>query len=125
MYREAAEKRHFPGVAFGIVVDGKLVYSGGMGFTNVAKKIPATPKSLFRIASMSKSITSMAILKLRDEGKLRLDDPAETYIPELKNHKYLTADAPKITVRNLLTHSAGFPEDNPGATVNWPIRMPI
>ncbi len=113
MYRERAEKYHYPGLAFGIVLDGKLVYSGGMGYTNVAKKTPATTKSLFRIASMSKSITAMAILKLRDEGKLRLDDPAETYIPELKSHKYLTADAPRITVRNLLTHSAGFPEDNP------------
>ena len=113
LYRDAAEKRHLPGVAFGIVVDGKLVYSNGIGYINVEKKIPATTKSLFRIASMSKSITAMAILKLRDEGKLRLGDPAETYIPELKNHKYLTADAPKITVRNLLTHSAGFPEDNP------------
>ena len=62
---------------------------------------------------MTKSLTAMAILKLRDEGKLRLDDPAENYIPELKAHKYLTADAPRITVRNLMTHSAGFPEDNP------------
>ena len=113
MYRDRAEKYYYPGTAFGIVVDGKLVYSGGFGYTDVAKKIPATPKSLFRIASMSKSITSMAILKLRDAGKLRLDDPAELYIPELKAHKYLTADAPKITVRNLMTHSAGFPEDNP------------
>lgn len=113
IYKDAAEKRHFPGVAFGVVLDGKLVYSGGIGYTDVAKKIPATPKSLFRIASMTKSFTTMAILKLRDEGKLRLDDPAENYIPELKNHKYLTADSPKITVRNLMTHSAGFPEDNP------------
>ncbi len=113
LYRDIAEKRHMPGLAFGIVVDGKLVYSGGTGYTNVAKKTPATPKSLFRIASMTKSLTAMAILKLRDEGKLRLDDPAETYIPELKTHKYLTADAPRITVRNLMTHSAGFPEDNP------------
>ncbi|GAB4017469.1 serine hydrolase domain-containing protein [Spirosoma koreense] len=113
LYRERMEKAHYPGVAFGIMLDGKLVYSGGLGYTDVAKKIPATSKSLFRIASMTKSLTSMAILKLRDEGKLRLDDPAENYIPELKNHKYLTADAPRITVRNLMTHSAGFPEDNP------------
>ncbi|WP_020607265.1 serine hydrolase domain-containing protein [Spirosoma spitsbergense] len=113
LYRERAEKYHYPGTAFGIVVDGKLVYSGGFGYTDVAKKTPATAKSLFRIASMSKSITAMAILKLRDAGKLRLNDPAETYIPELKSHKYLAADAPRITVRNLMTHSAGFPEDNP------------
>jgi CubicO group peptidase (beta-lactamase class C family) len=113
IFKDAAEKRHLPGLAFGIVLDGKLVYSGGVGYTDVTKKLPATPKSLFRIASMTKSFTTMAIIKLRDEGKLRLDDPAEQYIPELKSHKYLTADSPRITVRNLMTHSAGFPEDNP------------
>jgi CubicO group peptidase (beta-lactamase class C family) len=55
----------------------------------------------------------MAILKLRDEGNLSLDDPAERYVPELKNLRYPTSDSPRITVRHLLTHGAGFPEDNP------------
>ena len=113
IYREYAEKNHFPGLTFGLVVDGKLVHSGGVGYTDVAKKTPATPKSVFRIASMSKSVTALAILKLRDEGKLRLDDPVAQYIPEAAKLTYLTADAPRITVRNLMTHSAGFPEDNP------------
>jgi CubicO group peptidase (beta-lactamase class C family) len=112
IYREYAEKNHFPGYAFGIVLDGKLVYSGGGGYTDINKKIPATAKSMFRIASMSKSFTAMAILKLRDEGKLKLDDPVYIYIPEMKGQK-LTSDAPEITIKNLLTHSAGFPEDNP------------
>jgi CubicO group peptidase (beta-lactamase class C family) len=69
--------------------------------------------SLFRIASMSKSFAAMAILKFVMKGKLNLDDPAYFYIPELKNVKYPTADAPHITVRHLMTHGAGFPEDNP------------
>ncbi|MES2006013.1 MAG: serine hydrolase domain-containing protein [Bacteroidota bacterium] len=112
IYKEYAEKNHFPGYAFGIMLDGKLVYSGSGGYTDIAKKIPATTQSMFRIASMSKSFTAMAILKLRDEGKLKLDDPVYLYIPEMKGQK-LTTDAPEITVRNLLTHSAGFPEDNP------------
>jgi CubicO group peptidase (beta-lactamase class C family) len=68
---------------------------------------------VFRIASMTKSFTALSILKLRDEGKLSLDDPAERYLPELKALKYPTTDSPKITVRHLLSHSAGFPEDNP------------
>jgi CubicO group peptidase (beta-lactamase class C family) len=51
-------------------------------------------------------------LQLRDAGKLRLDDAAYLYIPELKNLTYLTTDAASITIRNLLTHAAGFPEDN-------------
>lgn len=112
LYKDYAEKNHIPGYSFGIVLDGKLVYSGAGGYIDVPNKIPATTKSMFRIASMSKSFTAMAILKLRDENKLKLDDPIKTYIPEMKGQQ-LTADAPLITVRNLLTHSAGFPEDNP------------
>ncbi len=118
IYRDYAAKNHFPGLTYGVVVDGKLVFSGGVGYTDVAKKIPATPASVFRIASMSKSITALAILKLRDENKptaspLRLDNPVATYLPEAKNVPYLTADAPTLTIRHLMTHSAGFPEDNP------------
>jgi CubicO group peptidase (beta-lactamase class C family) len=112
IYREYAEKNHFPGYAFGIMLDGKLVYEGSGGYTDINKKTPATTTSMFRIASMSKSFTAMAILKLRDEGKLKLDDPVYLYIPEMKGQK-LTSDAPEITIRHLLTHSAGFPEDNP------------
>ena len=112
IYKEYADKNHFPGFAFGIVLDGKLVFSGSGGYTDIDKKTPASANSMFRIASMSKSFTAMAILKLRDEGKLKLDDPVYLYIPEMKGQK-LTTDAPEITVRNLLTHSAGFPEDNP------------
>lgn len=62
---------------------------------------------------MTKSFTAMAIVKLRDEGKLKLDDPVYLYIPEMKEQKYLTTDASVITIRHLLTHGAGFPEDNP------------
>lgn len=108
-----AEQNHFPALVYGIVVDGKLVHTGNMGYTDIQTKTPATTKSAFRIASMTKSLTAMAILKLRDEGKLKLDDPAELYIPEMKNTHYLTSDAALITIRHLLTHAAGFPEDNP------------
>ncbi len=122
IYREYSEKNHFPGYSFGIMLDGKLVYSGSGGYTDLDKKIPATTRSMFRIASMSKSFTAMAILKLRDEGKLKLDDPVSNYIPEMKGQQ-LTTDAPAITIRNLLTHSAGFPEDNPlGRQGNWQIQ---
>lgn len=113
MFKEHAAKNHFPGVAFGIVVNGKLAFSATDGYTDIDKKIPVTTSSLFRIASMSKSFTAMAILKLRDDGKLKLDDPAYLYVPELKDQKYPTADSTHITIRHLLTHGAGFPEDNP------------
>lgn len=113
LYKDYAEKNHFPALVYGIVVDGKLVHTGNTGYTDLEKKTPATANSDFRIASMTKSFTAMAILKLRDEGKLQLDDPASKYIPEMKGLKYLTSDASEITIRNLLSHAAGFPEDNP------------
>ncbi|QRR00349.1 serine hydrolase domain-containing protein [Dyadobacter sandarakinus] len=113
MYRDYAAQQHLPAVAYGIVLDGKLLLSGATGYSEIAGSVKAGTKSLFRIASMSKSVTAMGILALRNEGKLRLDDPAYLYIPELKNMPLLTSDAPAITVRHLLTHAAGFPEDNP------------
>ena len=62
---------------------------------------------------MTKSFTAMAILKLRDEGKLSLSDPVANYIAEMANLEYLTSDAPAIDIENLLTMTPGFPEDNP------------
>ena len=113
MFRDHAERQHLPGLTWGVVLDGKLVYTGSAGLANLDAGVPADDRSLFRIASMSKSFTALAILQLRDAGKLSLDDPAAKYIPEMKDLQYLTADAPVITIRHLLTHSAGFPEDNP------------
>ena len=113
MFRVYAERQHLPGFAYGVVVDGNLVYSNGFGLANLDEQIPADPRSLFRIASMSKSFTALAILQLRDAGKLSLDDPVSKYLPEVGTLTQLTTDAPEITIRHLLTHSAGFPEDNP------------
>lgn len=114
MYRKHAEKNNYPGYAYGILLNGQLIYSGSGGFIDLDKKIQATPQSMFRIASMTKSFTAMAVLKLRDEGKLRLDDPVNLYIPEIQA-PHLTKDAPAITIRDLLMHSAGFPTDDPWA----------
>jgi len=105
--------RHAPGLVYGVVVDGKLAYVRSLGVQDTASKAPVTADTVFRIASMSKNFTALAALKLRDEGKLRFDAPAETVIPELAGLKYPTTDSPKITVRDLLTHSAGFVTDDP------------
>ena len=102
-----------PGFAYGVVVDGDLVYADGFGIANLERQIEADTRTLFRIASMSKSFTAMAILQLRDADKLGLDDPVSRYLPEAKSLTLLTTDAPEITIRHLMTHSAGFPEDNP------------
>jgi CubicO group peptidase (beta-lactamase class C family)/beta-lactamase class A len=113
LYKAYAEKNHWPGMVYGIVAGGRLVYTGQAGYSDLGKKTLAGPATDFRIASMTKSFVSVAILQLRDAGKLRLDDQAYLYIPELKDQRGAAGDAPAITIRHLLTHSAGFPEDNP------------
>jgi CubicO group peptidase (beta-lactamase class C family) len=113
LYKDYAARNHYPGMVYGIVAGGRLIYTGGSGDADVLKRIPATAQTDFRIASMTKSFISVGILQLRDAGKIRLDDPASRYLPELAGQKGPASDAPAITIRELLTHSAGFPEDNP------------
>ena len=109
---QAARTRR-PGSALGVVVDGELVHVATAGVQDLESKRPVTADSVFRIASMTKSFTAVAILKLRDEGKLSLDDLVERHVPELAALAYPTSDSPRITIRHLLTHAEGFPEDNP------------
>ena len=108
-----ADRAKVPGIAYGVIVDGKVIHIGVAGVRNTATREPVDTNTVFRIASMTKSFTALSILKLRDDGKLSLDDPAERYVPELAQLHYPTTDSPRITIRLLLSHSAGFPEDNP------------
>ncbi len=115
LYRDYAEQHQLPGLAYGIVCDGSLIFAGGVGIQNVETQTPVSPDSVFRIASMSKSFTAMALLKLRDAGKLYLDEAVATYVPELGDLVYPTRNSAPITVRNLLTMSSGLPQDDPWA----------
>lgn len=112
-FQEYQEQNQIPGLAWGIVIDNELAYSEALGLRDVQAQAPVTHDTVFRIASMSKSFVAMAILRLRDEKKLRLDDPVAKYIPELKRLAYPTTDSPVLTLRHFLTMSPGFPEDNP------------
>ena len=104
---------HAPGLVYGIVANGRLVHVKGFGVQDLVHSRPVTPDSLFHIASMTKAFTALSILKLREEGRLSLDDPAERYLPEMRGWTHPTADSPRIRIRDLLTHSAGFVDDNP------------
>ncbi len=101
-----------PAIAYGIVVGGALVHSAGFG-ARVLGAGPPDAHTVFRIASMSKSFTASAILLLRDAGALALDDPAAQYVPELAGWTGGSAGAVPVTIRQLLTMTAGFPTDDP------------
>lgn len=113
LFRKYAAENNIPGLAYGVVVGDQLVIANGFGVASLSSQTPVTTQTLFRIASMSKSFTALAILRLRDEGKLQLTDPVENYLPAFSKLRYPTADSPRITIEHLMTMSAGFPEDNP------------
>ena len=104
---------HVPGLAFGLVRDGQLASFEAVGVQDLVSARPVTADSLFRIASMTKVFTALTVLKLRDEGLLALDALAEDHVPELRGWVYPTDDAPRIRIRDLLNHCAGFVTDDP------------
>ncbi len=101
-----------PAVAYGIVAGGSLAHDGGVGQSWLGGPPPGAD-TVFRIASMTKSFTASAVLALRDSGVLRLDDPVTDFVPELRGQPGVTADSPAISLRHLLTMTAGFPTDDP------------
>lgn len=113
LYGDFFDRSQMPGLVYGVVFDGELVFSGQFGYADIEGDVPADTDTLFRIASMTKSVTAVAIFQLRDAGLLQLDDPVAMYLPELGKLQYPTLDAPAITIRHLLTHTGGLPEDNP------------
>ena len=105
-----------PGLSIGIVYNQDLIWAKGFGFADIDNKVAATPSTLYRIASISKLFTSTAIMQLRDEGKLQLDDPVAKHLPWFKIENHHT-EGPIVTIRHLLTHTSGLPREPTG--VSW------
>jgi CubicO group peptidase (beta-lactamase class C family) len=104
IFERFAARGSAPGVAYGVVIDDRLVAGRGLGTLQVATDVEPDLESVFRIASMTKSFTAAAILLLRDEGRLRLDDPVARWISDVTG---------SITIEHLLTMSGGWPTDDP------------
>lgn len=113
LFRSYAAGQKIPGMVWGVVIDGKLVHIGTHGVQDRGTQAPVGADTVFRIASMTKSFTALAVLQLRDEGRLSLEDPVSRWIPAFGRMALPTKDSAPIRVRQLLSHAAGFPEDNP------------
>jgi D-alanyl-D-alanine-carboxypeptidase/D-alanyl-D-alanine-endopeptidase len=113
LFEKFMTDNHVPGLVYGVVSDGKLLRLRAFGVRDTKGDAPVQDDTAFRIASMSKQFTALATLRLRDAGKLSLDTPAEKYVPELLKLRYPTSDSPKITLRDLMSHAAGFVTDDP------------
>ena len=105
--------RKVPGVMYGVTLGDALIHARGIGTLRVGEDATPDSDSVFRIASMTKSFTAATVLALRDEGLLGLDDPVARHVPDLVDLRGPTSDSPTVTVRHLLTMSAGLPTDDP------------
>jgi CubicO group peptidase (beta-lactamase class C family) len=118
-FRGEVDKNSAAGYVLMVARGGKLVYSAAIGMRDRARQVPMTFDTRFRIASMTKPITAAAVLMLYEEGRFHLDDPVSRFLPEFANERVFTGvdaqgglvtEAAKepITIRHLLTHSAGL-----------------
>jgi CubicO group peptidase (beta-lactamase class C family) len=115
----AVARGDVPGIVAIVVDRDKVLYHEAFGKQNVAKNVPMAKDTIFRIASMTKAVTSVGVMQLVEQGKLGLDDDVSKYLPRLKNPQvfskvdekagtYLTQPAKRpITIRELLTHTSG------------------
>ena len=99
-----------PGISAGVVYDQELIWSKGYGFSDLNLKNNATPQTIYSICSISKLFTSVALMQLYDEGKVRLDDPITKHIPWFDLEQQFP-ESPPITIQGLLTHSSGLPRE--------------
>jgi len=110
------DDKQFSGVVVMMARHGKVVHRKSFGLMELETKKPMCAEAIFRIASMTKPITSVAVMMLCDEGRLALDDPVSKYIPEFKNPRVLVSRQPlktvpakrEITIRDLLRHTSGL-----------------
>ena len=108
-------KLAIPGGAVAVMRDGKLIYARGFGYADVENKTLVQPDALFRIASVSKTLTAAAIMKLVEEGKLQLDDRVAPLLAYLAPAPGATVDPrwEQITIRHLLNHAGGWDRTKP------------
>lgn len=100
------------GLSVGIILNGRMIKSAGYGLSNIDNKIPANENTVYKLASISKHMVAVALMKLNEDGKLKLTDTVRKYYK----------DAPetwsKITIRHLLNHTSGLPRESPGFRFN-------
>jgi D-alanyl-D-alanine carboxypeptidase len=113
--REVMTAQRLPGVAVGIVRDQELAWAKGFGFADIASERAPDAATLFRCGSITKTLTATAIMQLRDEGKLFLDDPIVRYIPEFKAVRVKAGRLEDVTLRRLLSHHSGLMGEGPAS----------
>jgi len=105
--RETVRRRRIPGLAFLLTQNGRRIVGKGYGYRDVARRLPVTPRTMFGIASVTKSFTALAILRLQEERRLRVTDPVVRHLPEFGTPNPRWTE--RIQLHHFLTHSSGLP----------------
>lgn len=106
--QEAMEEHGLPSVAVAVAKDGEIVWAEGFGWADLDRRVPATPETMYSLASISKPITATALMRLVERGEVDLDRPANEYLGEGQIHSAVW-DPEGATVRRVLSHTAGLP----------------
>jgi CubicO group peptidase (beta-lactamase class C family) len=101
-----------PGLSAAVVQGQETIWAHGFGYANLEQHIPAEPDTVYAVGSITKLFTATMLMQLRDARKLRLDDPVQDYLPDIRVPRRHTG-APAITFRHLVTHTAGLVKDAP------------
>ena len=104
------KERNLPGLSAGVVHDQELIWAKGYGYADLARRIPADADSIYEIGSITKLFNAVMLMKLRDAGKLSLDDPIEKYLPEFRIRSGFS-DARPPTFRQVVSHVSGLPRE--------------
>ena len=110
-------EHRLPGLAAGVIHGDELVWSAGAGFADIDSRRTPDAATLYRIASITKTFTATAVMQLRDEGRLELDAPVTSYLPELRSAASGSGSMEMVTIRRMLSHESGLMGDPPGT--NW------
>lgn len=116
-----------PGLSIAVVCDQKVIWSRGFGYADAEREIEATPKTRYRIASITKLFTSTAVMQLRDKGNLSLEDEVAAHLSWFKLKRGYP-DSPPIRIWHLLTHTSGLPREAPTpywTDSNFPTREQV
>jgi CubicO group peptidase (beta-lactamase class C family) len=123
--QQAVDRGDLPNAVTFIARRGKVIHNKAYGFRDIEKMIPLKTSDIFRIASQSKAVTTVALMTLYEEGKFGLDEPVSHYIQAFKNPRVIESFNPadssyvarpaksEISIRQLLNHTAGYPYDHP------------
>jgi CubicO group peptidase (beta-lactamase class C family) len=106
--RKEMERNKVTGLSVALIDDKGLIWAQGFGYADKENNIPATPETIYRVASISKIFTATAIMQLAEQGRINIDESLTTYLPEF-SIKTRFAGGGRITPRNLMTHHSGLP----------------